>query len=289
MKVINVQGRKKTGKTTTVTNIIAELCRRGYSVGSVKGIHIDGFTMDSENEDTGKHKKAGADPVTALCNDETNIMFQGRMKLAEVLKHYDCDWVVIEGHADLGCPNIVTGLSAEYDGTGMDRSLAEQVNKLTIACSGIVSNETDEFRGIPVVNSRTDIGKLVDIIEGAGEAAELLHDGGGICPGGENRRCDMKTVVIAGAGEAAHAAAEHLNTANVEFLGFADNDRSLWNEDSRPPVFSIDRAVELEPEVIIVSAMDDEEARAMREQLRICRFYGDIYYLKELCGIFSIL
>jgi Molybdopterin-guanine dinucleotide biosynthesis protein len=29
MKVINIQGRKKTGKTTTVTAIIEELCRRG--------------------------------------------------------------------------------------------------------------------------------------------------------------------------------------------------------------------------------------------------------------------
>lgn len=173
MKAINVQGRRKTGKTTTVTNIIAELCRRGYSVGSVKGIHIDGFTMDAENEDTGKHKKAGADPVTALCNDETNIMYKGRMKLAEVLKHYDCDWVVIEGHADLGCPNIVTGRTAEPDETGRAGSLAEEVDEFTIACSGIISNELEEFRSIPVVNSRTDIEKLVDIIEGAGAAAEV--------------------------------------------------------------------------------------------------------------------
>ena len=74
MKVLNVQGRKKTGKTTTVTNIIAELVRRGYSVGSVKGIHIDGFTMDTGG-DTCKHKAAGAAPVTARCHDETIIMY----------------------------------------------------------------------------------------------------------------------------------------------------------------------------------------------------------------------
>lgn len=167
MKVVNIQGRKKTGKTTTVTNIISELVRRGYSVGSVKGIHIDGFTMDSDSADTGKHKKAGANPVTARCHDETNIMFGSKMNLREILQHYDNDWVVIESHVDLNCPNVVTGLTAEYSGEGRDKSLAEQVNELTVACSGVVSNSLDEFRGIPVVNSVTDIERLVDLIEAA--------------------------------------------------------------------------------------------------------------------------
>lgn len=165
MRVINIQGRKKTGKTTTVTNIIAELCRRGYSVGSVKGIHIEGFTMDVEGEDTGKHKKAGADPVTARCHDETNIMFRSKMDLREILRHYDTDWVVIESHVDLRCPNIVTGRTAVYDGQGKDASLEEQVNDLTICCSGVVSTEISEFQGLPVINSMTEIGRLVDLIE----------------------------------------------------------------------------------------------------------------------------
>ena len=172
MKVVNVQGRKKTGKTTTVTNIISELVRRGYSVGSVKGIHIDGFTMDTDSADTGKHRKAGADPVTARCHDETNIMFGSRMNLQEILKHYDNDWVVIESHVDLNCPNVVTGLTGEYSGEGSDKSLAEQVNDLTVACSGVVANELDEFRGIPVVNSLTDIARLVDLIEAAYEKSD---------------------------------------------------------------------------------------------------------------------
>lgn len=169
MKIINVQGRKKTGKTTTVTNIISELVRRGYSVGSVKSIHIDGFTMDSDSADTGKHRRAGADPVTARCHSETDIMFGCKMNLREILQHYDNDWVVIESHVDLNCPNVVTGLTAEYPGEGRDKSLAEQVNELTIACSGVVSNELQSFRGIPVVNSVTDVGRLVDIIEEAYE------------------------------------------------------------------------------------------------------------------------
>ena len=164
MKVINVQGRKKTGKTTTVTNIISELCRRGYTVGSIKGIHIEGFTMDSGG-DTVKHKAAGADPVAARCHDETNIMFSGSMGLRDLLKHFDNDWVVIESHVDLRCPNIVTGRTACYDGKGKDESLEEQINDLTICCSGVIANEIDEFAGLPVISSVTEIGHLVDLIE----------------------------------------------------------------------------------------------------------------------------
>lgn len=169
MKVINVQGRKKTGKTTVVTAIIAELVRRGYSVGSVKGIHIEGFSMDADNADTGKHKAAGASPVTALCHDETNIMFTRRLDLREILDHYDNDWVVIESHTDLNCPNIITACTAEFeedaDADGRDVSLAEQINDYTIAGSGVVANDMTEFRGIPVINPQTDIERLVDLIE----------------------------------------------------------------------------------------------------------------------------
>lgn len=167
MNILNIQGRKKTGKTTTVVNIISELVKRGYSVGSIKGIHIEGFTMDARDADTGKHKIAGADPVTARCHDETNIMFKGMMDLEKIMAHYDTDWVVIESHADLECPNIITGLTAEYDGCGDDKSLEEQINGNTIACSGIISNEITEFRSLPVINAVTEAERLVDVIEEA--------------------------------------------------------------------------------------------------------------------------
>lgn len=165
MKIVNVQGRKKTGKTTTVSNIISELVRRGYTVGSVKGLHSDPLGMDTETTDTGKHRLAGADPVTARCHDKTIVMFKDKMDLRDLLKYYDTDWVVIESHADLGCPNIVTGRTAYYPGEGKDVSLDEQVNELTIACSGVIANELEAFEHLPVINSMTSIEALVDVIE----------------------------------------------------------------------------------------------------------------------------
>ena len=91
-------------------------------------------------------------------------MFKGKMDLAGILKHYDTDWVVIESHVNLRCPNIITGTTAEPEGD-RDASLASQVNDLTIACSGVVSNELSTFRGLPVINAMTDVVRLVDVIE----------------------------------------------------------------------------------------------------------------------------
>lgn len=115
--------------------------------------------------DTRKHKEAGADPVAARSHDETNIMFSGSMDLRDILKHFNNDWVIIESHVDLKCPNIITGRTAFYDGQGKDESLEEQLNALTICCSGVVANEMTEFKGIPVINSQTEIARLVDLIE----------------------------------------------------------------------------------------------------------------------------
>lgn len=105
----------------------------------------------------------------------------------------------------------------------------------------------------------------------------------------------MKTVVIVGAGQMGRAAAEMLNPNTVEFLGFADNDKSKWTledgsfpEGEKRPVFSVETAVELEPEEIIISVLGDERARQLKEQIRICRFYGDIVYVKDLIDDFDI-
>lgn len=57
MKVLSVIGTSKTGKTTIIENIIRELRRRRYTVGSVKDIHFEKFAMDTEGTNTDRHKR----------------------------------------------------------------------------------------------------------------------------------------------------------------------------------------------------------------------------------------
>ncbi|MDD4200549.1 MAG: macrocin O-methyltransferase [Eubacteriales bacterium] len=97
----------------------------------------------------------------------------------------------------------------------------------------------------------------------------------------------MKKVIIIGAGQMGRAVKEMLNPNEMKFLGFADNDSGKWTE-KEPKVFPIKAAVDMEPDVIIISVLGEERARELKEQIRICRFYGDILFLNDLKKIFDI-
>lgn len=157
MKVIMIKGVTKTGKTTTAEAIIRELISRGYTVGSVKDIHFDEFTMETEGTNTDRHKKAGARPVTARGTHETDIMFDYTVDIDKILDYYEQDYVVLEGDSGANCPNIITGTTID--------ELDAQLNELTIAVSGVISAGIDEYHGLPVINGMTDVKKLVDLIE----------------------------------------------------------------------------------------------------------------------------
>ena len=106
----------------------------------------------------------------------------------------------------------------------------------------------------------------------------------------------MKKIVIAGAGQMGLAAARLMDPNNAEFLGFADNDPEKWTlpDGSYPekqdkfPVFSIQTAVELGPDEFLISPLDKERARAIAEQLKLCRFYGDVVQLRDTYEKFDI-
>lgn len=157
MKIFSVTGITQSGKTTTIENIIKELVKRNYTVGSIKEIHFHDFKMDEEGTNTDRHKKAGSSLVTARGKLETDILHQGKMNINDILKEYSHDFVVMEGVRDTCAPKIVTA----HDVKGID----DRLDETTFAISGRISNEITEYKGIPVINSETHIVKLVDLIE----------------------------------------------------------------------------------------------------------------------------
>lgn len=157
MKAISVIGTSKTGKTTTIEKIIQELTKRGYRVGTIKEIHFHDFKMDTEGSNTDRHKKAGATLVTARGNDETDILFQEKLSVDEILSFYDQDFVIMEGVRDTLAPKIVTANNVE--------AIEERFDKTVFAISGVVSEEISEYKGLPAINALSHIGDLVDLIE----------------------------------------------------------------------------------------------------------------------------
>lgn len=157
MKVFSVIGISKSGKTTTIENIIKELIKRNYTVGSVKEIHFEKFKMDTEGTNTYRHKEAGSQLVTAWGNYETDILFQRKLTLDEILNFYHYDFVVLEGVRDKNIPKIITAHTLE--------EIEERLDEDTIAISGRISNSMEEYKGIPVINTINNVEKLVDLIE----------------------------------------------------------------------------------------------------------------------------
>ncbi|NLG32960.1 MAG: molybdopterin-guanine dinucleotide biosynthesis protein B [Syntrophomonadaceae bacterium] len=157
MKVFSVVGYSGSGKTTAIEKIIVELRRRQYSVGTIKEIHMKGFTMDKEGTNTSRHKKAGAQVVTARGFSETNILFPGRLPVERILAFYDSDYVIMEGVSDFQVPKVICGFS--------QKDIQEKMDNMVFAISGIISNILTAYGDIPVFNPFKDIEPMVDCIE----------------------------------------------------------------------------------------------------------------------------
>lgn len=157
MKIFSVIGLSESGKTTTIENIIRELKKRGYSVGTIKDIHFHEFKMDAEGTNTHKHRDAGAQLVTARAERETTVLFQEKLPINRILQLYNHDFVVMEGVRDTSAVKIVTA----HDIEGIEARLDDSV----IAVSGRIAAEMDSYKGLPVINSMTHIKELVDLIE----------------------------------------------------------------------------------------------------------------------------
>ena len=166
MKVFSINGLTKSGKTTTVENVIRELKARGYSVGSVKEIHFHEFKIDVEGTNTDRHKKAGAELVTARGMYETDVLYPTMLPIEKILSFYDQDYVILEGVNDINAPKIVTA----HDEDGIEQKLDYR----TMAISGVIANSLTEYKGLPVIHCINETKRLVDMIEEV--VPELLPD-----------------------------------------------------------------------------------------------------------------
>ena len=190
MKVISVVGISGSGKTTTVESIVAQLVKRGMSVGSVKDIHFEDFVIDTPGTNTHRHRQAGAEPVTARGLHETDILFGQRMGIYQLLNFYSQDWVVLEGVDDCNCPTIVC---AERE---------EDIDKLltpaTLAVAGVVSNEgQDSYKGLPVFNAVAHPEKLTSFL--MERVPDLLPDFSRKCCGLCGMSCrELLAAIVAG-------------------------------------------------------------------------------------------
>lgn len=144
MFAFQVCGYHNSGKTTTVSELIKRIKIGGNRVASVKQIHYEGFQIDQPNKNTYIHKSAGANPVVARGEEETDFLYSQPMDLMEIVGRISADWLVVEGFNEFPLPKIVCGkTTGEVDALFDNR---------TFAVAGVISNELQEYRGLPVFN-----------------------------------------------------------------------------------------------------------------------------------------
>ncbi len=109
MKAVAVVGSKNSGKTPLVEYFIERFVRDGYMVAAVKHIHHH-FTIDTENKDTWRMARKGAQVVASISPNEMAIMFHDRNELVynldrlqKILASEGIDLIIFEGfHMVLG-------------------------------------------------------------------------------------------------------------------------------------------------------------------------------------------
>jgi molybdopterin-guanine dinucleotide biosynthesis protein B len=167
MQVIAVVGSKKSGKTTTIENLIKELTERGYKVAAIKHIAEPDFTIDTAGKDTWKFAKAGAKTIITMAANEIATIEKGtteNVSLEKLLKK--CrgnDIVLIESfkkHVALkkNIPKIVVTKSKK------EATDALETFKPILAFSGPYSTEALGL-AVPYADGLKNPQKLADIIE----------------------------------------------------------------------------------------------------------------------------
>ena len=72
MKRIHIVGRKNSGKTTLVADLVAHLTANGHRVGTIKHTHHQ-HELDTPGKDSHRHREAGAAVVGILCPGMTAV------------------------------------------------------------------------------------------------------------------------------------------------------------------------------------------------------------------------
>lgn len=163
MKIIAVYGSSKSGKTTTVVEIVKELRLRGNSVATIKDVHVSNFVFDVTGKDTWRHWKAGAEVVGLRAPNESVLMIKRSMKLDELVSHIRSDYLILEGFRSAHLPKILCATD--------EADVAREIQDDVFCVSGLVSAHLSTFKRVPVVNALLFAADLVDLVER--KAAEL--------------------------------------------------------------------------------------------------------------------
>ncbi|HEX6559668.1 MAG TPA: molybdopterin-guanine dinucleotide biosynthesis protein B [Longimicrobiales bacterium] len=163
--IVSIVGKKKSGKTTTLVRLAAELSRRGRQVATIK--HSHGFTMDHEGRDSWRHRHEGG-AIRTVVASEDEFAVLGKWPRGKPLDAIDlastflsdADIVLVEGYHSSDVPTIEVYQRAKHARLWYEQASAHRY-------LAIVSDDASIPAACPVLDlhDAAVIGRLADIIE----------------------------------------------------------------------------------------------------------------------------
>ncbi len=165
--VVAVVGSKKSGKTTTIENLIRELSLRSYKVAAIKHISELEHTIDTPGKDTWRYAQAGAKIVISAAASEIVTIEKRLLETVSIdmllEKCIGNDIVFIEGLKEKVAKR--KDIAKIVVTKTMDESIkAIETYEPILAFSGPYSTRDLNFE-IPYENALENPGRLVDMIE----------------------------------------------------------------------------------------------------------------------------
>ena len=109
---LHIVGRKNSGKTTLIVDLVRELTARGLKVGTIKHTHHH-HELDTPGKDSFQHREAGATAV-GIVSPRMDAVFRPRDPREPDADRYaamatvfaDCDLVLVEGDSQTNAPKV---------------------------------------------------------------------------------------------------------------------------------------------------------------------------------------
>lgn len=112
MNRVHIVGRKNSGKTTLIVELVECLSRQGYRIGTIKHTHHH-HELDTPGKDSHRHREAGSVAVgilspgmTAVFRPTTASPAASDRYAAMVTAFSDCQLVLVEGDQLAAAPKV---------------------------------------------------------------------------------------------------------------------------------------------------------------------------------------
>lgn len=98
----------------------------------------------------------------------------------------------------------------------------------------------------------------------------------------------MKTMVLLGGGQMGQALRNLLNANQIQLLAIGDNNPKTWRFQEPVRVMPVARALQLDPELVMIGVLDRERSGQLTDQARQLGYTGPILYLNDLYQWFDL-